>query len=180
MTDELKIGARTIRLLKGDITEMEVDAFVYYARSDLNLGSGLGGAIAARGGPKIQEELKKIGEAGSGEAVTSAGGNLKAKFIIHAVGPRFQEADTEGKLKAAMLSAFRQAEEKKVQSLAFPAMGAGFYGIPLETCAQITLAVTREYLIKTTCLKEVTFCLVDSRELSAFQKELRKIKGGGA
>jgi len=132
MPDEIKVGQGVIRLTNGFIIDLNVEAIVYYARPDLALGSGFGAAIAAKGGPKVQEELKKIGGINTAEAVITSGGNLKAKYIIHAVGPRFQEEDLEEKLRLTTLNALRRAGENKIQSLAFPAMGAGFYGIPLE------------------------------------------------
>ncbi len=175
MPEELRVGSRMIRLMTGDITALEIEAFVYYARTDLVLGSGFGGAISVRGGPKIQEELKKFGTLGTGEAVATAAGNLKAKFIIHAVGPRFQEEDTEGKLRVTTLNVLRKAEEKGIKRLAFPAMGAGFYGIPLDLCARITLEVIKKHLEGQSSLEEVIFCLRDSREYKAFQERLKKM-----
>ena len=125
MTTEKKIKENRIRIVKDDITTLEVDAFVFYASPDLQLGSGYGGAISMRGGPAIQEELKKFGTVETGAAVTTSGGELQAKYIVHAVGPRFQEADTEGKLKTATLNALRQAESKGVERLPFPPLGSG-------------------------------------------------------
>ena len=100
---------------------------------------------------------------------------MKTQYIIHAVGPRFQEEDTEGKLRKTMLSVLRRAEEKGIKKLAFPAMGAGFYGIPLDLCARITLGVVKKHLEGQTGLEEVIFCLRDSREYKAFQQELKKM-----
>ena len=123
MTPEKKIKEKLMRIVKDDITTLEVDAFVFYASPDLQLGSGYGGAISMRGGPAIQEELKKFGTVETGTAVTTSGGDLKAKFIVHAVGPRFQEADIEGKLKTVTLNALKQAESKGVERLACPPVG---------------------------------------------------------
>lgn len=175
MADELKVKQSVIRLIKGDIIDLQVEAFVYYARPDLVLGSGFGGAIAARGGPKIQEELKKIGTVHTTDAVVTSGGNLEVRYIIHAVGPRFQEENLEEKLQSTMLNALRRAEEKGIQSLAFPAMGAGFYGIPPEVCARETLRAVKKYLENPTELREIIFCLRDSRELKPFQDQIKKL-----
>jgi len=164
-----------MRLQKGDITDLEVEAFVYYARPDLILGSGYGGAISLRGGPKIQEDLKKFGTIGTGEAVVTSAGNMKAKYIIHAVGPRFQEENTEEMLRTTTLSILQRAEENKIQTLAFPAMGVGFYGVPVEVCAKIVLGTVKEYLENPTALREVVFCLRDSREYASFQERLKEI-----
>jgi O-acetyl-ADP-ribose deacetylase (regulator of RNase III) len=175
MPDELRVENKIIRLMTGDIAGQEIEAFVYYARPDLVLGSGYGGAIAVRGGPKIQEELKKFGKVDTGEAVVTSAGNMKVKFIIHAVGPRFQEEDTEGKLRATTRKVLQKAEEKGIKRLAFPAMGAGFYGIPLDLCARITLEAVKKHLEGQSGLEEVIFCLRDSREYKAFQERLKKM-----
>ena len=174
MSDELKVNQSLISLMKGDIIGLDVDAIVYYARTDLVLGSGFGGAIAAKGGPKVQEELKKMGPVKTTEVAVTSGGNLKARYIIHAVGPRFQEENLEDQLRDTMLNVLRKAEENKIRSLAFPAMGAGFYGIPLDLCAKIMLGTMKDYLKGETSLKEVIVCLRDSREYEPFQ---RKMKG---
>ena len=177
MPDQLKVDNKMIRLMTSDITALEIEAFVYYARPDLVLGSGFGGAISVRGGPKIQEELKKFGTLGTGEAVVTSAGNMKAKSIIHAVGPRFQEEDTEGKLRTTTMNALRKAEEKGIKRLAFPAMGVGFYGIALDLCARITLEGVKKHLEGQSSLDEVIFCLRDSKEYKAFQERLGKMGG---
>jgi O-acetyl-ADP-ribose deacetylase len=176
MPDELKVGEGVIRLTTGFIIDLNVDAIVFYAGPDLALGSGFGSAISAKGGPKVQEELKKIGRIETAEAVITSGGNLKAKYIIHAAGPRFQEEDLEEKLRLTTLNALRRAEEKGIQSLAFPAMGAGFYGVPLEVCARVTLEVAKKYLEESKSLREVIFCLRDSREYKPFQAQMEKMR----
>ncbi len=175
MADEVRVNGKRIWLTTGDITDLEIESFVYYARPDLVLGSGFGGAISVRGGPKIQEELKKLAPVATGEAVVSSGGNLKAKYIIHAVGPRFQEEDMEGKLRQTTLNALRRAEEKGIRRVALPAMGAGFYGVPLEICAGVTLGAVKGYLEGKAGIEEVVFCLRESREYKIFQETLKKI-----
>jgi O-acetyl-ADP-ribose deacetylase (regulator of RNase III) len=176
MPDELKVNQSVIRLATGFIIDLNVDAIVYYARPDLALGSGFGAAIATKAGTKVQEELKKIGGINPTEAVITSGGNLKAKYIIHAVGPRFQEENLEEKLRATTLNALRRAEENKIQSQAFPAMGAGFYGIPLEVCARVTLETAKKFLETSESLGEVIFCLRDSREYKPFQEQMKKMQ----
>jgi O-acetyl-ADP-ribose deacetylase (regulator of RNase III) len=174
MSDEIKVKQGIIRLAVGDITELPVEGFVYYARPDLVLGSGFGGVISAKGGPKIQEELKKAGQANVTEVVVTSGGDLKAKYILHAVGPRFQEEDLEEKLRKTIDNVLRKAEESQIQSLAFPAMGVGFYGVPLEVCARETLEAAGKHLETTACIREVVFCLRDSYEHRAFLEHMRK------
>jgi len=176
MSDELRVKQGILRLEVGDITELPVEGIVYYARPDLVLGSGFGGVITAKGGPKIQEELKKFGKANTTEVVITSGGDLKAKYILHAVGPRFQEENLEEKLRSTMGNVLRKAEESRIQSLAFPAMGVGFYAVPLEVCARVTLEAARKHLETTACIREVFFCLRDAYEHKAFLEHLRKMR----
>ena len=179
MPGELKVNQSVIRLTTGFIIDLDVDVIVYYARPDLILGSGFGGAIASKGGPKIQEELKKIGGINTTDAFITSGGNLKARFIIHAVGPRFQEENLEEKLRLTTLNALRRAEESGAGSLAFPAMGAGFYGVPLDLCARVTLETVKKYLENSNRPWEVIFCLGDSHEYEPFQEQMKKMQPGG-
>ena len=102
MCDHVQIHDSVLRLIRGDITEIEVDGFVFYAQPDLALGSGFGGAISVRGGPGIQKELDELGPVETGGVVVSGAGKLHADFIVHAVGPRFNEEDTEGKLRTTV------------------------------------------------------------------------------
>jgi O-acetyl-ADP-ribose deacetylase (regulator of RNase III) len=92
------------------------------------------------------------------------------------VGPRFQEENLEEKLKATILNTLKKAEEYKLQRIVFPAMGTGFYGVPLDACARMSLEIVREFLPKAASLKEVVFCLRDSREHKPFQEHLQKMK----
>jgi O-acetyl-ADP-ribose deacetylase len=177
MPNELRVNDKIIRLMVGFITDIsDVDGIVYYARPDLTLGSGFGTAISTQGGPKVQEELKKIGGVNITDVVVTGGGNLQARYILHAVGPRFQEEDSEKKLKATTLNTLRKAQEYKIQKIAFPAMGAGFYGIPLEVSARVTLDAAREFLVKAVEPREVVFCLRDNRELKVFQQHLQRME----
>jgi O-acetyl-ADP-ribose deacetylase (regulator of RNase III) len=165
-----------ISLVKGDITDMDIDAFVYDIKENLVLGAGFGNAISVRGGPAIQEELNKLEKISIGQAVITQAGTMKAKFIIHTVGPKFQEEGTKEKLRDATLSALKKAEEKKeIQRLAFPPMGTGLYGVPLDLCANTMLTAVKEHLEGSTTLKEVVFCVLDSREYGPFRKRLETL-----
>ena len=172
MTDTLRVKNTVISLVKEDITDIEIDSFVYYAQHDLVLGSGFGTAISIRGGPSVQEELNEFGALLTTEAVISGSGNLKAKYIIHAVGPRFQEEDLEEKLKTTVENALEQAETKGVKSIAFPPMGTGFYGVPLEVSARVTLNTIALFSDRKTSIKDIKICLMDNREFIPYQKNL--------
>jgi O-acetyl-ADP-ribose deacetylase (regulator of RNase III) len=176
MSDEKKVNQSTMRLIKGDITDIDVEAFVFYARPDLKLGTGFGNAISVRGGPSIQKELDELPTpVDVGEAVISGAGKLKAQYIIHAVGPAFQEENTEEKLRKTVASSLKQAEDKGIQQVAVPLMGAGFYGVPMDTSAKITLGTIRDHLANNTKLKEVVVVALDNRELKPFKTQFEAI-----
>lgn len=175
MPEGKRINKSTVHLMKCDVTDIEIDAFVYYAQHDLALGTGFGTAISTRGGPTIQKELEGHGPLATGDAVITSGGKLKAKHVIHAVGPRFQEEDMEGKLRTTMRNTLRLAEEKGIERIAFPAMGAGFYGVPLPLCAKVMVGTIKDHLEGKTGIKEVVICVLDSREHAPFQSQLADI-----
>ncbi len=161
---ERRIGNRVIRVVRGDITDMEVDAFVYDITADCKLSAGYGGAIATRGGKVVQDELNAVGALPTGEAVVTTGGKMKAKFIIHVNGPKFHEPDTRGKLTKAVESALKRADEKELATVAFPPIGTGLYQVPLDLCASVLFETVRRHLEGPTSLKEVLFDANDSRE----------------
>ena len=106
---EKKIGNKVLRLVRGDITDMEIEAFVFDITEDVKLGSGFGGAIQQRGGIVIQKQLDEVGSCPTGEAVVTEAGILKADWIIHANGPKFREEDEEAKLRKTVRSALARA-----------------------------------------------------------------------
>jgi len=172
MQDELKINRSILRLVKGDYTDMEIDSIVYYAQSDLKLGSGFGKAIAVRGGPSIQEELKQYGTVNTTEVVMTEAGEMKTNYIIHAVGPKFQEQDIEDKLCTTVRNCLEKADEKRIKGIAFPPMGCGFYGVPLDLSAKIMIDTITEYLSGETQIQDIVISLLDNREYKQFQEKL--------
>ncbi|NOZ21394.1 MAG: O-acetyl-ADP-ribose deacetylase [Planctomycetes bacterium] len=172
---EKKVGKAVIKLQHGDLTALAVDAFVFYAREDLELGSGYGTAIQARGGGSIKKEIEKIGSIRMGEAVITSAGSMNAKHIIHACGPKFQEADLEKKLRDCMDSALKVANENKLKTLAFPPMGAGFYGVPFDVSARIMLESITAFLQGDTSLEEVIICVIDYHDYAPFKDALEKL-----
>src|SRR5512139_197799 len=127
---EVKIAGRTLELVEGDITELDTDAIVNAANARLVLGGGVAGAIRRKGGPAIQAECDRIGGTFVGGAVLTTGGKLKAKYVIHAVGPQMGEGDEDKKLRNAALNSLKLADEHHLRSLAFPAISAGIFGFP--------------------------------------------------
>lgn len=172
---EKKINQTTVRLEKGDLTKLEVDAFVFYARNDLELGSGFGTAIQSRGGDSIKKELAAIGGIRAGEVAITRAGNLPAKFILHACGPKFQEADTEAKLRDCMRSTLFLADRQGIKTMAFPPMGAGFYGVPLPLCAEVMWSSIQTFLKEKNSLETIVLCVIDRREFAAFQQKMETL-----
>jgi len=169
---ERRIGAGVVRLVRGDITEQDTDGIVYYAQHDLTLGSGIGGAIAVRGGASVQKELAGLGPVQTGEAVVTGAGKLRAGCIIHAVGPRFQEEDTEAKLGSTVEAALARAREKGLRRVAFPAMGAGYYGLAAELSARVMVDSFRRHLSNESGIEEIVVCVLDTPQLEAFRAAL--------
>lgn len=172
---EKRIGRTVVRLIQDDLTALPVDAFVFYAREDLQFGSGYGTAIQSRGGAAVKKAIEGIGRLRMGEAVITPAGALTASYIIHACGPKFQEPDREAKLRTCMKNALQTARQHGIRTLAFPAMGAGFYGVPLELCARVMLEEIAAALAQVSSLEEVTICVVDRRELRPFQARFEKL-----
>lgn len=172
-----QIGKVTLELIQGDITEMEADAIVNAANAALKLGGGVAGAIARKGGPKIQEECDRIGGTFVGGAVITTGGKLKAKYVIHAVGPRMGEGNEDEKLRNATLNSLKLADEHHLKSIAFPAISTGIFGFPMERCAQVMLNTAIKYAKGRTNLDKIVFCLYGAEAFEVFTKKLEKLPG---
>ena len=171
-----KIKNSFIKLLQGDITECNSDAIVNAANEHLQLGGGVAGAIRRKGGPLIQEECNKIGGTYVGGAVITTGGNLKAPYVIHAVGPRMGEGNEDEKLKNATLNSLKVADEKNLKSISFPAISTGIFGYPVDKCAEIMIKESVNYLKGDTGLERVEFCLFDTSTFKVFKEVLEKIE----
>jgi len=170
----MKIQNCNLRLIQQDITDFEVQAIVFYAQPNLELGAGFGSAITRRGGQVIDKELKTIeSPLQVTEAVVTTGGALKAGYIVHAVGPAFQEEQTEEKLRTTILNVFKRAEEKEVRQIAFPPMGTGFYGIPLPVSREVMMRTFHEYVSQGGKIEEIVICANDPREYRAFQSAFK-------
>jgi len=171
---KVNIENRILELLDGDITEMQTDAIVNAANARLILGGGVAGAIRKKGGPEIQAECNKIGGTFVGGAVITTAGNLKAKHVIHAVGPRMGEGNENEKLKNATLNSLKVADENNLTSISFPAISTGVFGFPIGRCAEIMLKTTIDYLKGQTGLKKVVFCLFGKDSYQVFENQLKQ------
>lgn len=174
--EEKSIMDRKIRIMIGDITERDTDAIVNAANSYLKHGGGVAGAIVKKGGQIIQEESDKIGYLPTGFAAITTAGALKAKYVIHAVGPIWGQGHEEEKLRNAVLNSLKIADEYNLTSLSFPAISSGIYGCPKDMVARILMGTALEYLKKeNTTLKVIEFCLFDEETYRYFKREFDKI-----
>ena len=135
-----------INLVQGDITNSETDAIVNAANTGLILGSGVAGAIKNKGGPTIQEECNEIGPIELGDAAITTGGDLIAKYVIHAASMHLGGKTDEQSLKYSIWNSLKVGNTKNIQSIAFPAIGTGIAGFPLNRCAEIMLEVFNNYI----------------------------------
>lgn len=172
---EITIKNTRLELKTGDITGQTTDAIVNAANAQLVLGGGVAGAIRMKGGDSIQTECAAKGPIEVGQAVITAAGNLKAKHVIHAVGPKAGEGDEDKKLKDATQNALAVADENKLKTITFPAISTGIFGFPMDKCAEIMLTATIEYLNAETQLQSVTFCLYDNASFDVFTAQLEHL-----
>jgi O-acetyl-ADP-ribose deacetylase (regulator of RNase III) len=170
----IKMRETDLQLLEGDITELPVDVIVNAANEKLQLGGGVAGSIAKKGGPSIQEECDRIGGTPSGTAVMTAAGNLKAKHVIHAVGPKKGEGEEDKKLASAVRSSLALAERQGMRSIAMPAISSGNFGFPMDRCARIMLTEIQRYIQGGTKLEQVVVCLYGDDAFETFKRELRR------
>lgn len=163
-----------LELVEGDITDLEVDAIVNPANEDLQLGTGVAGAIRRKGGASIQEECNKIGHTPVGTAVMTGAGGLKARWVIHAVGPQMGEGDEDKKLASAVRSALALADRRGLKSIALPAISTGNFGFPIDRAARIMLTEIHRFLQGGTKLDRVVVTLHGDDAFSVFKRELRR------
>ncbi|MBF0342992.1 MAG: macro domain-containing protein [Nitrospirae bacterium] len=170
---EKSVGNKTLRLVKGDITERDVDAIVNAANSYLQHGGGVAAAIVKKGGSIIQEQSNKVGYVPVGSAAVTRAGSLPCKAVIHAVGPRMGEGQEDEKLASAVDSSLQLASEHNFESISMPAISSGIFGFPKDRCASILIRQTRLFLEQNaqSSLKIVEFCIYDDNTLSYFKNE---------
>ena len=178
---ESKIGKTIFFLEDGDITRQETEAIVNAANSRLAGGGGVDGAIHRAGGPAIMEECRKIGSCQTGQAVITSGGNLKAKYVIHTVGPIYQGGGRgEAHLLAsAYLESLKLAHKKGIKSVAFPSLSTGAYGYPLDKAAHIAVKTVADYIRENPVFDRVGFVLFGNQALQAYVRAAREeLKSG--
>lgn len=160
--------AERIEIIEGDLTEMDVDAIVNAANNDLQLGGGVAGAIRRKGGPEIQKECDDIGQVPVGGAAITSGGKLKARFVIHAASMQLGGKTSAHSLRSSTAHSLRIAAQKRLKTIAFPAVGTGIAGFPLRECAEIMLREVAKHFEQPTSLEKVVFVLFDADALASF------------
>jgi len=163
---------KRIEVIKGDITDMETDAIVNAANNHLWMGAGVAGAIKRRGGQIIEDEAMRQGPVEVGQAVITSGGNLKAKYVIHAAGMGQDLRTNAAKIREATANSLRLAEENALKSIAFPAIGTGVGGFPMDKAAEIMIDEARKFLKTAHHLKQIVFVLFDDYSYRIFKDEL--------
>lgn len=171
--------AGKVAILQGDLTEMDVDAVVNAANNDLQLGGGVAGAIRRKGGESIQRECDEIGSIPVGGAAITSGGRLKARHVIHAASMQLGGRTTARALRSSTAHSLRIAAEKGLKTIAFPAVGTGIAGFPMEECAEIMLAEVVEHLKRPTTLEKVYFVLFDDAACEVFTRIWSEMKAQG-
>jgi O-acetyl-ADP-ribose deacetylase len=170
---EFHVGNAKVCLVQGDITDMETDAVVNAANSSLMGGGGVDGAIHRRGGPSILEQCKRLrarewpGGLPTGKAAVTTGGNLKAKYVIHTVGPVWRGGNQrEPELLAeAYRNSLKLAVSKGLKTVAFPSISTGAYGYPIEKASRIALGTVKSFLEREDNVDRVVFVLFSRDDL---------------
>lgn len=171
----MKLSER-IEIVQGDITEERVDAIVNAANTQLMLGFGVAGAIRMKGGRSIQEECDEQAPVELGEAALTDGGELNARYVIHAAGMRLGGHPTEDSIQLATTNSLVIAYEHKFDVVSFPAIGTGIGGFSMEKAAEIMLGITTGFLVEREYPRKVRFVLFDSKAFQEFERTWNGIR----
>jgi len=174
---KLAIKKKTLELQQGDITQVTADAIGNAANEQLAGGGGVDGAIHRAAGPSVMEECRKIGNCPTGNTVATGAGNLKARWVMHAVGPVWQggTAGERDLLRRAYQTTLDLCDLHRCHSLALPAISTGVYGYPMEDAAEVALATVAAHLGGRTQLDRVIFVLFDKPAYDTFAAALARL-----
>jgi len=174
---KITVNQATLEIVQGDITQEETEAIGNAANSALAGGGGVDGAIHRTGGPSIMSELKTRYEGcPTGSAVITSGGKLKARYVIHAVGPRYSGTFRDAEfLASAYRKSLELCSQNKISSVAFPSISTGIYGYPVEEASRIALKTVRDYLTDHPDIKRVRFVLFDSSTYRAYEEAMQEL-----
>ncbi len=173
---EISLGKTKVRVIEGDLTEAQVDAVVNAANSSLRHGGGVAGAIVRKGGSIIQEESDRIGHVPVGKCAVTSAGNLSARYVIHAVGPRWGEGDEEAKLRSAIRNTLVLSKQRGFDTIAMPAVSAGIFGFPKDRCARITMEEIASFLSENATPTQIDIYLIDPDIIEFFTVEMDRLK----
>jgi O-acetyl-ADP-ribose deacetylase (regulator of RNase III) len=174
---KVNVEKSILEIVQGDITHQDTEAIGNAANSALAGGGGVDGAIHRAAGPSLMSELKaKYKGCPTGSAVITGGGNLKAKYVIHAVGPRYSGSLKDPELlSGAYRKSLELCAQNKISSVAFPSISTGIYGYPVEEASRIALKTVMDYLKDHPEIKLVRFVLFDSRTFDVYKKSLEEM-----
>ena len=174
---EVKVGPSTLELVEGDITRQDTDAVVNAANAALRPGGGVDGAIHRAGGPALEAECRRLGGCPTGEARITTGGNLKARYVIHTVGPIYQDGfhGEPALLASCYRESLKLASAKGIKSLAFPSISTGVYGYPIEDAARVALKAVTEYLAHHPEIERVRLVLFGRAAYEVYARALQEL-----
>ncbi len=173
----LKVGTSLLEIVRGDITKQVTEAVVNAANKRLAPGGGVAGAIHRAAGPELWTECQKIGGCETGEAKISAGYRLKARYVIHTVGPVYNNTSQNAvDLESCYLNSLRLARENNIKSIAFPAISTGIFGYPLQEAAEVSLRAVINFLQQNDKPELVRFVLFGANDFQVYQESLQRIK----
>jgi O-acetyl-ADP-ribose deacetylase len=175
-----KLLSEKIVIQQGDLTDMDTDAIVNAANNDLHLGAGVAGAIRRKGGEEIQRECDAIGSIPVGYAAITGGGKLAARHVIHAASMQLGGKTTAANLRTSVAHSLRIAAERGLKTIAFPAVGTGIAGFPLDECAAIMLQEAAQHLKGETSLERIYFVLFDDRACDIFVRAWNRSQAGSS
>lgn len=172
---QLKINRALLEIVEGDITQQDTEAIVNAANEQLRVGGGVDGAINRAGGPEIQKEARQIGYCPTGQAVITTGGKLKAKYVIHTVGPIYKNGlvGEPELLSSCYRESLKLASARGIKSLSFPSISTGIYGYPLADAARTALGAVTAYLQEHPEIELVRFVLFGQQAFEAYAKTLQ-------
>ena len=179
---EVKIGSSVLELIQGDITQQDTEAIVNAANRTLLGGGGVDGAIHRAAGPELLAECRTLGGCETGDAVLTRGYKLKARYVIHTVGPVYRAASpsTERLLESAYQRSLEVARAKGIRSVAFPSISTGVYGYPMEEAAPVALRTVIGFIRTYPEIERVCFALRSSRAFQAFEEALGWLTSEGS
>jgi O-acetyl-ADP-ribose deacetylase (regulator of RNase III) len=173
-----KIADSYIELIKDDITIQKTDAIVNAANNALSPGGGVSGAIHRASGPKLWEECKTLGGCQTGEAKTSKGYNLPAKYVIHTVGPVYSGVTEDAKLlKNSYKNSLSEASKNNIRSISFPSISTGIFGYPVKEASKIALGTIIDYLKNHSEIELVAMVLHSEGDYQTYLSTLKELLG---